>query len=125
MISYDVSGDWERTERFFAKAQALAIRPYLEKGGAEGVAALREATPVLSGEARAAWGYRIQSSNGNYRIDWVNGNIENGFKVVISLQYGHGTGTGGYVQGRDLINPAMKPIFDRIADGVWKAVTSL
>lgn len=96
----------------------------LQSGGKEGANALSRATPIDSGRASSAWGYEVSKSGGVYSIIWTNTDVENGFPVVIMLEYGYGTGTGGYVQGRDFINPAIKPIFDKIADKVWKAVTS-
>lgn len=90
----------------------------------EGVSALISGTPVDSGLAADSWDYEIERSGKMVTIKWTNSNVENGFPVAIMLQYGYGTGTGGYVQGRDYINPAMKPVFDSIADKVWKAVTS-
>jgi hypothetical protein len=82
------------------------------------------ATPVETGLAASSWNYEVSTDKGGCSIHWTNGDIENGFNVVISLQYGYGTGTGGYVQGRDFINPAIRPVFDQIAERVWKAVTS-
>ena len=96
----------------------------LNASGREGVAALSAATPRETGRAATSWGFETSGGGGKYTITWTNNDIENGFPVVIMLQYGHGTGTGGFVQGQDFINPAMRPIFDRIADKVWKAVTS-
>lgn len=90
----------------------------------EGVTALSSATPIDSGLASTSWGYKVEASPGSATITWTNTDVENGFPVAIMLQYGYGTGTGGYVQGKDYINPAMKPVFDHIADKVWKAVTS-
>jgi hypothetical protein len=90
----------------------------------EGVNALASATPVDSGLASTSWDYKIEQSKTSCTITWTNTDVENGFPVAIMLQYGYGTGTGGYVQGVDYINPAMKPVFDHIADKVWKAVTS-
>lgn len=89
-----------------------------------GVNALASAVPKESGLAADSWNYTIENSRGSVSITWTNNDIENGFPVAIMLQYGYGTGTGGYVQGRDYINPAMKPVFDDIADQVWRAVTS-
>lgn len=89
-----------------------------------GIGALAAATPHDSGLAASSWGYKVENSSGGVSISWTNTDVEGGFPVAIMLQYGHGTGTGGYVAGRDYINPAMKPIFDKIADRVWKAVTS-
>jgi hypothetical protein len=88
-----------------------------------GVSALSSATPKETGLAATSWGFTVSKSGGIYELAWTNSDVENGFPVVIMLQMGHGTGTGGYVQGRDFINPAIKPVFDKIADIVWKAVT--
>jgi hypothetical protein len=96
----------------------------LEQYAQEGVDALSAATPVDSNLTATSWGYEIKRSGRSYSITWTNTNIVNGTPIAILLQYGHGTGTGGYVRGRDYINPALKPIFDKIADNVWKAVTS-
>ena len=96
----------------------------LDSYGREGVFALASATPVDSGLTSESWNYEIKRSRGSYSIIWSNSHVVDGTPVAIMLQYGHGTGTGGYVQGRDFINPAIRPVFDRIADKVWKAVTS-
>lgn len=111
-------------ESFLSSMQHLDVPSIVESFAQEGVAALSAATPVDTGLAASSWGYEIETKDNITKIVWTNSDIENGFPVVIMLQYGHGTGTGGYVQGRDFINPAIKPIFDRIADGVWKVVTS-
>ena len=100
------------------------IFKHLDEYARQGVQALASATPVDTGLTASAWGYEIQKSRGAYSIFWTNTNVITGTPVVIWLQYGHGTGTGGYVQGRDFINPAIQPIFDRIADSVWQEVTS-
>jgi hypothetical protein len=97
----------------------------LDKFAREGVTALASATPVESGLTSASWNYQIQRSKGSTTITWTNSHVVDGVPIAIILQYGHGTGTGGYVAGRDYINPAMKPIFDRIADSVWKVVKSV
>ena len=89
-----------------------------------GVAALQANTPVDSGATAASWDYRILATSRGLSIVWTNSNDAGGTPVAILLQYGHGTGTGGYVVGRDYINPAIKPVFDRIANDVWKVVTS-
>lgn len=124
MISFSVTGSTKRTEAFLRKAAKGDIYRSLDASAREGVSALIAGTPVDSGLAADSWGYEIERSKGSVTIKWTNTNVENGFPVAIMLQYGHGTGTGGYVQGQDYINPAMRPIFDRIADQVWKAVTS-
>lgn len=124
MISFTVSGSTKRTEAFLQKMAKGNLYDSLDASAREGVAALIAGTPVDSGLAANSWGYEIERSSSETIIKWTNKDVENGFPVAIMLQYGHGTGTGGYVQGRDYINPAMKPVFDRIADQVWKAVTS-
>lgn len=123
-VSFNVQGSFKRTEDFFEKVRHRNIYAALENFAQQGVTALAAATPVDSGETATLWGYEISHSRGSHSITWTNSNVVDGTPLVILLQYGHGTGTGGYVQGRDFINPAMKPIFDKIADGVWKAVTS-
>lgn len=117
-------GSFDKLESFLNRMQKLDIRREVEPYAREGQFALAAATPVDEGIAANAWGYQIFEGRDTVRIVWTNSNVEGGFPVVIMLQYGYATGTGGYVQGRDFINPAIRPIFDRIADGVWKVVTS-
>lgn len=124
MISFTVTGSTKRTEDFLRKASKGDIYRSLDAFAREGVSALIAGTPVDSGLTADSWSYEIERSRGSVTIKWTNNDVENGFPVAIMLQYGHGTGTGGYVQGQDYINPAMKPVFDQIADQVWKAVTS-
>lgn len=124
MISFTVTGSTKRTEAFLRKVSKGDIFQSLDSSAREGVSALIAGTPVESGLAADSWGYEIEHSRGSVTIKWTNTDVENGFPVAIMLQYGHGTGTGGYVHGQDYINPAMRPVFDRIADQVWKAVTS-
>ena len=123
-LSFDVQGSFKRTEDFFLKVRRRDIYNTLEGLAKQGVAALASATPVDSGETAALWDYEVHSLRGSYSITWTNSHVVGGTPVAIMLQYGHGTGTGGYVVGRDYINPALKPIFEKIADNVWKAVTS-
>jgi hypothetical protein len=96
----------------------------LDAAAKMGVNALASAVPKDSGLAADSWNYKIERSGSSVKIIWTNNDVENGFPVAIMLQYGYGTGTGGYVQGRDYINPTMKPVFDNIADQVWRVVTS-
>lgn len=124
MISFTVTGSFKRTESFLKRVAKLDILGVMNKYGRVGVAALSGATPTETGRASASWGYEATRRGGLYTITWTNSDIENGFPVVIMLQYGHGTGTGGFVQGQDFINPAIRPIFDNIANEVWKVVTS-
>lgn len=118
-------GNFKNTEKFLAGAKKLRIEQSLQRFAQAGVQALSSATPVSSGMTAASWGYEIHSSKGSWTISWTNSHINSGVNIAVILQYGHGTGTGGYVKGRDYINPAMHPIFDKIAEDAWKAVTSL
>jgi hypothetical protein len=124
MITFTVTGSTKRTENFLRRMKKGDLFSSLEASAREGVSALIAGTPVDSGLAADSWDYKIERSSSSVSIEWTNNDVENGFPVAIMLQYGHGTGTGGYVQGQDYINPAMRPVFDRIADQVWKAVTS-
>lgn len=111
-------------ESFLKSMSRLDILGKLESYAQEGVDALASATPIDSGLASDSWSHEVSRKGDIYSITWTNTDVENGFPVAIMIQYGYGTGTGGYVQGVDYINPAMRPIFDSIADKVWKAVTS-
>lgn len=124
MITFEQSGSFKNTEAFLQRIAKSRLSGILDGFGQEGVTALSKATPVESGIAANSWGYNVTQSKAGFSITWTNSDTESGFPVAVMLQYGYATGTGGYVQGRDYINPAMKPIFDKIADKVWKAVTS-
>ena len=124
MITYSYKGSLKNTEKFLNSMAKGDMFKDLDRLAKEGVAALASATPIDSGLAAQSWDYIIDRSNGRCVISWINTNVENGLPVVLLIQYGHGTGTGGYVEGRDFINPAIQPIFDRIAEQVWKVVTS-
>jgi hypothetical protein len=124
MIRITSSGSFKNTEAFLNRVSRGDIYRSIVVGAEAGVRALADATPLDSGLASDSWDYEIERSGKAVTIKWTNNDVENGFPVAIMLQLGYGTGTGGYVQGRDYINPAMKPIFDKIADDVWKAVTS-
>ena len=125
MISFRQKGDFSNLTRFLEKAKNVFHVGDLDQYGREGVAALASATPVDSGETANSWYYEIEHKNGSATISFHNSNIQNGVPIAIILQYGHGTGTGGWVQGRDYINPAIQPIFDKIANDAWKGVTKL
>lgn len=126
MISFRHKGDLSKTTNFLKRAKQLDILRVLERYGQAGVAALASATPVDSGLTASSWYYEIKRErSGRYTISFNNSNIQNGVSVAIILQYGHGTGTGGWVQGRDYINPAIQPIFDKLADDAWREVTKL
>lgn len=124
MISFVTTRSGKRTEDFLRKVKQGDIYKTLDAQAQKGVAALASAVPKDSGLAADSWSYEVERSGRSVTIKWLNTDVENGFPVAIMLQLGHGTGTGGYVQGQDYINPAMRPIFDSIADQVWKAVTS-
>ncbi len=123
MIKFRQQGDFSKLTRFLERAKEAIHLGDLDKYGREGVAALASATPVDTGETAKAWSYEIINRNGSVRISFHNSNIQNGVPIAIILQYGHGTGTGGWVQGRDYINPAIQPIFDQIANNAWREVT--
>lgn len=124
MIKFKQRGNFNNTERFFKRAQKMDFFKNLEKYARAGVAALASATPVDSGNTANSWDYEIVKEKGHISIYWTNSNINDGVPIAVILQYGHGTNGGGYVQGRDYINPAIQPIFDQIADAAWKEVTS-
>jgi hypothetical protein len=125
VVSFNSGGSFAKTKAYLRNRSKLDfILKILEANGRAGVNALASATPIDSGLAQNSWDYEVSSSGGTFTITWTNSDVENGFPVAIMLQYGYGTGTGGYVQGRDYINPAMRPIFDKIDEQVRKAVTS-
>lgn len=124
LVRITSTGSFRNTERFFQKMSKGDIFDSLENAARQGVDALSSATPRDSGVTADSWGYRIDKRFGSYSITWTNSNQNNGLPIVILLQYGHGTGTGGYVAGYDFINPAIRPIFDKISESVWKAVTT-
>lgn len=124
MITVEHYGSFSKLEAFLKKVKNMNLDTMLQTVAQEGVNALKSVTPLESGETAGSWYYTIESSKSQIRIVWSNSHVVSGIPIAIILQYGHGTGTGGYVQGRDYINPAIKPIFDKIADDVWKVVTS-
>lgn len=123
-VKFEVSGGFTKTERFLNRMKRREYLNVLDEFGRDGVQALRNATPVDSGVTAEAWDYEIKRARDCTEIVWTNSNINDGVPIAVILQYGHGTGTGGYVQGRDYINPAIRPIFDKIAEKAWKVVTS-
>ena len=122
-VSFTVSGSFDRTTKFLHAMDRLDIRAIVEPYARQGVIALQNATPVDSGLASESWSYEIEVSSEQVVIYWTNTDIEDGFPVAVMIQLGHGTGTGGYVHGRDYINPAMQSIFDQMSNAVWRAVT--
>lgn len=123
MIEFSMKGSFDKTFAFLKRNRKLNVRDF-ERFGQEGVEALREATPKDSGLTADSWYYEIVESDGKLAIQWLNSNVVDGWcNIAVILQYGHGTGTGGYVEGIDYINPALKPIFDKIAKHAWEEVT--
>lgn len=123
MITFRQKGDFSKLTRYLERVKEVVKLGNLDKYGREGVAALASATPIESGKTASSWYYEIKNSNGSATISFYNSNVNKGVPIAIILQYGHGTGTGGWVQGRDYINPAIQPIFDRIAEEAWREVT--
>lgn len=117
-------GSFSKTIRFLQKIRDKQFLAKAKKYGEQGVEALREATPRDTGKTAESWGYEIHSTGHSFTISWVNSNENHGVYVAVLIQYGHGLRGGGYVQGRDYINPAMRPIFDQIANELWLEVIS-
>lgn len=122
-ISWSSSGSFDKTEGFLKRVLQGDIYRNVSRLAQAGTEALSRATPVESGETANSWSHEVRTSRGGCTITWKNSHVNAGVNIAIILQYGHGTGTGGYVAGRDYINPAIKPVFDKIADEVWKEVT--
>ena len=125
MISFRQKGDFSKLTGYLEKVKEAARLSILDKYGREGVAALASATPVESGKTADSWYYEIERQNGSATISFYNSNVNEGVPIAIILQYGHGTGTGGWVEGRDYINPAIQPIFDKLTEEAWKEVTKI
>jgi len=125
MISFRQKGDFSKLTNFLEKVKKTVRLSNLDRYGREGVAALASATPVDSGRTAKSWRYEITNKQGLAKITFYNSNIQNGVPIAIILQYGHGTRNGGWVQGRDYINPAIQPIFDKIVKEAWREVTKL
>lgn len=125
MITFKQKGDFSKLTRFLERAKNAIKIGDLDKYGREGVAALSSATPVDTGNTANSWYYEIENKNGSATISFYNSNVNKGVPIAIILQYGHGTRNGGWVQGRDYINPAIQPIFDKITEEAWREVTKL
>ena len=123
MIRFIQKGDFKKLNNFLERIKDIANRSQLDKYGIQGVEALSNATPKKTGKTSESWYYKINRKNDSLSISFYNSNINKGVPIAIILQYGHGTKNGGWVQGRDYINPAIQPIFDKIAEDAWKEVT--
>ena len=125
MIVFKQKGDFSKVTRYLERAKKGVNVKSLEKYGEAGVKALASSTPVKTGLTANSWYYEIENKNGVIRISFGNSNIQNGVPIAIILQYGHGTRNGGWVQGRDYINPAIQPIFDELTNNAWKEVSKV
>ena len=125
MITFRQKGNFSKLNRYFERVKEVVKVGDLDRIGREGVQALSSATPRDTGLTATSWEYSIERSSNRVSINFNNTNIQNGVPIAIILQYGHGTRNGGYVQGRDYINPAIQPIFDKLAKDAWKEVTKL
>ena len=123
MITINHYGDFKKLTNFLEKMKRMFDVSMLDKYGREGVAALSAATPVDSGKTASSWTYEIKDIKDGVALTFNNTNIQNGVSIAIILQYGHGTRNGGWVEGRDYINPAIQPVFDKLANEAWKEVT--
>lgn len=125
VIGFKHSGNFDNLERFLKGYNNQQMLNVLNTMGQEGVDALSSATPIDSGNTAGSWGYEIKTNRGSYSITWTNSNVNKGVPIAILIQYGHATGTGGYVEGYDYINPAIRPVFDRISETLWEEMINL
>ena len=125
MISFEVKGSFDRSKKWLTKLERAEFYRKVNAIAAQGTSALASATPVDTSLTANSWSHKVTVSRSSCKVEWLNSNVNHGVPIAIILQYGHGTGTGGYVAGRDYINPAMRPIFEKIATEVWNEVTRL
>lgn len=125
MITIRSKGDFSKTKRYLDKLRRAIQLGIFDKYGREGVAALASATPVETGETANSWHYEVTRSSTGVSLIFTNTHINKGVNIAIILQYGHGTGTGGWVEGRDYINPSIRPVFDKLSENLWREVTKL
>ena len=123
MITIESQGEWKLTRNWFDRMTKLDLALIMNQFGKEGVSALAAATPSRSGLTSKSWNYEVSRKGNNWKITWTNSNVNKGANIAVLIQYGHGTRNGGYVVGRDYINPAIRPVFDKIAQKAWKEVT--
>lgn len=124
IISVTVKKDWKTTFDFLKKVPGkLSLDSILDRYGHMGVEYLKNATPVDTGKTANSWYYEIEKTKDSVKLNFNNSNVVDGQNVAILIQYGHGTKNGGYVVGHDYINPALKPIFDEMADSAWKEIS--
>lgn len=123
LITVKQVGDFSKTRQFFERIKEIGSLSVYDEFGRRGVAALASATPKRTGKTASSWRYEIEHNNEDVTITWINDNTNKGVNIAIILQYGHGTNHGGYVQGRDYINPSIRPVMDQLAADVWAEVT--
>lgn len=123
MITFKHYGDFSKTKKYLHRVAHASLYSFLKQYGQEGVDALSAATPKDSGETASSWYYDIIQTRSSVKIEWKNSNIVDGVPIAVIIQYGHATRNGGYVQGIDYINPALRPIFEKITESVWKELT--
>lgn len=124
MLVITRKGRFERSKHMLERSLNMDIRKILNDCGKQGVEALASATPKRTGKTAASWSYEISKTSAGWTVTWNNSNINKGVNIALIIQYGHGTGTGAYVQGIDYINPAIRPIFENMASEVWREVRS-
>lgn len=125
MITVHATGDYHKATSYLERLREIVKLGQLDKYGRIGVKALKDATPKDTGKTADSWDYTIERTDNSVRIYWENSNVVDGYNIAVILQYGHGTRNGGYVVGRDYINPAIQPVFDEIANSAWKEIISL
>jgi len=123
MLKFKYVGDYSKTTKFLDKLSKVDLSHIFDKYGEKGVIALSNATPVDTGETRNSWKFSVSKTRRGYSLSWYNTNMAGNIPLVILLQYGHGTGAGAYIPGRDFINPAIQPIMDSLSEEIWKEVT--
>ena len=124
-IRFTHKGDFSKTTKFLTRVTQTVRRSDLERYAEKGIAALASATPVETGLTADSWTYEIITKKGSITINFINTNVQQNVPIAVIIQYGHGTGTGGWVEGRDYINPAIQPIFDEMINDIWREVTKL
>jgi hypothetical protein len=124
MITVSSSGTFNKTHKFFQFMKSTRPFDPLDRYGREGVRLLSSATPIDTGETANSWSYNVEHRGSRHILTWSNDNVEDGVNIAVIIQYGHGTGTGGYVQGIDYINPALRPLFDKLVEDVWREVAN-
>lgn len=125
MITFTHRGNFNKIEKFFDRSRSIDFIRILENYGRQGVDALSNATPVDTALTSNSWSFKTQVTKRGFSITWTNSNVVDGTIIAVILQYGHGTRNGGYVQGEDYINPALRPIFKNISENLWKEITKL